>query len=322
MSEIDRERKGDEKIMKNVVVCKYGHYYNAELYSRCPHCDRQGIEECKVEGQIKEHNTSFEKSVGTSEGGNGGAGDGKQKNGGIGWHNLFHSSGHKEKKGTEKKGTEIITKEKAENISGTIQLYEDAENNIGIDDRREEVNIGIRPVVPGKEIMEKPEIEYIEYGRNTASVQTAYVQEKADDIGKTVMVQYGQDEGENALQSSYMTEPVAGWLVCVKGRYLGQSFVIKAGKSVLGRNADSDICVEESTVSHEQALIMFEPRAQQFYLKVMEKAAFMYVNKEPILERIQLNAYDCIEIGEKTAFIFVPLCGESFNWKNYVNSVN
>lgn len=319
--------------MKNVVMCKYGHYYNAELYSQCPHCEKEENANYIDGAQIYEHSAELEKSVEADRGNHIEAGDDKQKKGGIGWPNLFYSKNHKMKSNTQEKEKEILYKEKAEDISQTIQLYEKAEDisqtmqlyeneENNIEDMQEEMNIGIHPVTPNKTIMKKPHIEYAVCDRNQELERFDYREKRADDIGKTIMVQYGQGEGENIPQGSCMTEPVAGWLVCIKGRYLGQSFVIKAGKSILGRNADSDICIEESTVSHEQALIMFEPRTQQFYLKGMEKAAFMYVNKEPIMDRIQLNSYDCIEIGEKTAFIFIPLCGERFDWKNYANGDN
>lgn len=155
-------------------------------------------------------------------------------------------------------------------------------------------DIELTPVTPNKEIMKKPEKrEYVKEVQN-------------DDEMKTVQV--------------YNTpnEPVVGWLVCVKGACMGDSYTIRSGNNKIGRNRDNDIVIEDSTISREQAVIMFEPRKQKFHLIPNPNASkFMYINDDEVIERMYLEPYTHIEIGENVEFVFVPFCGEHFNWKDY-----
>lgn len=126
------------------------------------------------------------------------------------------------------------------------------------------------------------------------------------------------DEMRTVMQFGIERPPVVGWLICVKGECQGRSFEICSGNNTLGRNSDNNIVIDDSTVSREQAIITFEPRKQNFSLKPKDNSQFMYTNNKEIVDRIQLTPYMHIEIGEKTEFIFVPFCGESFNWKEYI----
>lgn len=126
------------------------------------------------------------------------------------------------------------------------------------------------------------------------------------------------DEMRTVMQFGIERPPVVGWLICVKGECQGRSFEICSGNNTLGRNPDNDIVIDDSTVSREQAIIIFEPRKQNFSLKPKDNSQFMYTNNKEIVDRIQLTPYMHIEIGEKTEFIFVPFCGENFNWKEYI----
>ena len=132
------------------------------------------------------------------------------------------------------------------------------------------------------------------------------------------VINNSNDEMRTVMQFGRERQPVVGWLICVKGECQGRSFEICSGKNTLGRNPDNDIVIDDSTVSREQAIIKFEPRKQNFSLKPKDSNQCMYTNDEEIEDRIQLTPYMHIEIGEKTEFIFVPFCGENFNWKEYI----
>lgn len=132
------------------------------------------------------------------------------------------------------------------------------------------------------------------------------------------IINNSNDEMRTVMQFGRERPPVVGWLICVKGECQGRSFEICSGNNTLGRNSDNDIVIDDSTVSREQAIIIFEPRKQNFFLKPKDNSQFMYTNDEEIADRIQLTPYMHIEIGEKTEFIFVPFCGENFSWKEYI----
>ena len=157
----------------------------------------------------------------------------------------------------------------------------------------EKSSIDIKPVLPSGNVINKPE------NRNV-SVRT-----QEDDM-KTVQIY------------NTKSEPVVGWLVCVKGECLGESFEIYGGNNKLGRCSDSDICIADSTISREQATIKFEPRKQKFHLMPVDNGKFMYIDGEEVLDRVCLEPHMHIEIGEKVELIFVPLCGDNFNWKDYI----
>lgn len=158
----------------------------------------------------------------------------------------------------------------------------------------EHSEIELKPVIPNKDIMIKPDKnDFVERMKN-------------DDDMKTVQVY------------STTNELVVGWFVCVKGVCLGESYVIHTGNNKIGRSKDNDIVINDSTISREQAIVMFEPRKQKFHLVPNSSASkFMYINDNEVVERMYLEPYTHIEIGENVELVFVPFCGEKFDWKDY-----
>jgi hypothetical protein len=107
--------------------------------------------------------------------------------------------------------------------------------------------------------------------------------------------------------------PVAGWLVCIKGAYSGESFSIRLNRNFIGRSHESDIVLEgDSSVAWEKhAILIYEPRSGAFLAMPGESRELYYVNGQPVFAMMPLNAGDQIEIGNEI-FLFVPLCGQSF----------
>ena len=114
-------------------------------------------------------------------------------------------------------------------------------------------------------------------------------------------------------------DPVVGWLVCIHGEHFGESFQIGAGMNSIGRSEGNRIVLNrDPSVSREKhALITFEPKHRQFYVKPGDSSGLTYVNDEYITETKRVNAKDVIEIGN-SRFLFVPLCGEDFTWEDYM----
>ena len=111
-------------------------------------------------------------------------------------------------------------------------------------------------------------------------------------------------------------KPVVGWLVCIEGKNKGCDYRICAEDNSIGRIPSMNIAiVDDETVSRENhATIFYEAQENAFYFAQGRGASSMVrVNGKPTLSTIQLAAYDQIEIGE-TKLVFVPLCGEDFDW--------
>lgn len=113
-------------------------------------------------------------------------------------------------------------------------------------------------------------------------------------------------------------EPVVGWIICVEGEYMGESFSLKSGRNNIGRSLAMDIALaKEKSVSRERhASITYEPNKMKFYIQSGESSGLTYVNDELIMMFTELNDYDVITLGA-SKFVFLRLCGEKFSWDNY-----
>ncbi len=114
-------------------------------------------------------------------------------------------------------------------------------------------------------------------------------------------------------------DPVVGWLVCIGGPNLGRDHRIHAGLNRIGRDHTNEICIsEDSKISREkQATLAFDPEHRFFYLQHGGGRNLTYVNNKPALEMMQLNSGDRIKMGE-SLLLFVPLCGEEFQWSEVI----
>jgi hypothetical protein len=115
------------------------------------------------------------------------------------------------------------------------------------------------------------------------------------------------------------TEPVVGWLVCVKGSYFGQSFTLKAGNNSIGRSLDMDVpLAQENTVSRNRhCLITFEPENRDFFIQPGESSGLTYLNGTLIMSFTKMGIRDHIKLGS-CEFIFYPLCDDTFTWDDMI----
>ncbi|MGN0370217.1 MAG: FHA domain-containing protein [Butyrivibrio sp.] len=123
------------------------------------------------------------------------------------------------------------------------------------------------------------------------------------------------------VYADVQTEPVVGWLVCVKGESIGESFNLKAGKNAIGRGGGMDVMLaKERSVSRDKhAVITYEPKKKNFFIQPGESSGLVYLNDELLMSFSQLTAYDSIQLGE-AVFKFVPFCGESFIWEDWLEN--
>ena len=113
-------------------------------------------------------------------------------------------------------------------------------------------------------------------------------------------------------------EPVVGWIICVEGEYMGESFSLKSGRNNIGRSLAMDIALaKEKSVSRERhASITFEPNQKKFYIQSGESSGLTYVNGELIMMFTELKDYDVITLGQ-SRYVFLRLCGKKFSWDDY-----
>lgn len=114
-------------------------------------------------------------------------------------------------------------------------------------------------------------------------------------------------------------EPAVGWITCIKGKGIGETFTIKAGKNSIGTSLSSEISLakEDGIARDRHAQITFEPKKRQFFIQNGDSDGLTYVNGELLTTFAELKNYDKIALGE-TEFIFTALCGKEFTWDDYV----
>lgn len=135
----------------------------------------------------------------------------------------------------------------------------------------------------------------------------------ADDDSKTVY--FGNTFG--AVQGS---EPVVGWLVCVKGDYYGQSFVLKTGRNFIGRASNMDIVLaKDNSVSRDRhAIVLYEPKKREFLAQPGDSRSLFYLNDDVVLMTERLSKGDILTLGN-TKLMFVPCCGPDFGWDDILD---
>lgn len=181
----------------------------------------------------------------------------------------------------------------------------------------------------------EPEQQGIQHKEEKSTdIETAVIEATANYDGKTfgyfsIKRDYNKaSEKESSSTANYKpeqhvpvnAEPVVGWLVCVRGKHLGQSFNIYAGNNSVGRNNNNRIVLpEDNSVSREKhAIVVFEPKKAEFYIKSGDSNGLVYLNGETVFETKRIEKYDKIEIGA-TVLMMIPLCGEQFSWEDYLN---
>jgi pSer/pThr/pTyr-binding forkhead associated (FHA) protein len=106
---------------------------------------------------------------------------------------------------------------------------------------------------------------------------------------------------------------VVGWLVGLNGVVRGESFPVRMGRNVLGRDRRSDIVVNDDQASSHHADLVFRPEERRFILMDHNSTNGTYVNETEIEPRRDLATRDVIRIGAHK-FLFVPLCDDGFFW--------
>lgn len=106
---------------------------------------------------------------------------------------------------------------------------------------------------------------------------------------------------------------VVGWLIGITGSVRGESYPIRIGRNILGRDRKSDIVIHDEQASAHHADLVFRLDEKRFILMDHNSTNGTYVNEEEIEPRRDLQPRDEIRIASQK-FLFFPLCSDTFCW--------
>jgi serine phosphatase RsbU (regulator of sigma subunit)/pSer/pThr/pTyr-binding forkhead associated (FHA) protein len=84
-------------------------------------------------------------------------------------------------------------------------------------------------------------------------------------------------------------------LLTIKGPNAGQQFPLAGASTVLGRQADADICLESQAVSRHHARVLADNGA--YYVEDLHSSNGTYVNGKRIRERVAFTPQDTLQVG-------------------------
>lgn len=129
------------------------------------------------------------------------------------------------------------------------------------------------------------------------------------EVDRTVVVRSAESEREIDTGRRY----VVGWLVGLSGSARGESFPVRMGKNVLGRDRRADVVVNDDQASSHHADLIFRPDEARYILMDHNSTNGTFVNEAEIVPRRDLGPRDVIRIGSHR-FLFVPLCARGRIW--------
>jgi hypothetical protein len=136
----------------------------------------------------------------------------------------------------------------------------------------------------------------------------------------TPAMKMGQPKTQYIHSDGVDSDPVAGWVVVVKGPGRGNFSPIFVGMNSLGRDASQRVCLNygDDSISREaHAYITYDEEQRCFYLQHGGKSNLVRLGMQPVLSPTELQPNDLIRIG-RTTLLFVPCCGPDFSWTDEV----
>lgn len=291
----------------NIVNCKKGHFFDFDAYSTCPHCgapvadmnsandQQQNIEKKKFWNR-KQNNSDENQEPHDSR-------------------TLDFYNGYKEHYGdnnSDYKGVPVDDfKNHEDDFLGNDDISGKSDMYIYNEKKNEDVILDIQK--------QNKSSEYQDDNDNSSSLKDAIKNASASNEGKTMSYFSSVTSESSSVSKVPASDPTVGWIVCVGGCHIGETFSIYSGKNSIGRSSENRIVISsDNQVSRQKhALIIYEPKKRNFYLQPGDSSGLTYLNDEYITDSNKLNKGDVIEIGE-SKFIFVPLCGDDFTWEDYL----
>jgi hypothetical protein len=122
---------------------------------------------------------------------------------------------------------------------------------------------------------------------------------------------------QHPKRTDFHQDPVVAWLVVIGGPGLGAYRAVFEGNNTIGRSSGQRIPIDfgdESISAEEQAYLRYDSTDRQFLLVPnLAKTNVISVNEMKPTSAVKLAAMDVITMG-RTQLVFVPFCGEDFDW--------
>lgn len=119
---------------------------------------------------------------------------------------------------------------------------------------------------------------------------------------KEKKIEFVEEVSSNILEDIKKISDVSSGLVIIKGPNIGDKFLINKSKFTIGRNPESDIFLDDITVSRKHAVL--KKVGKDFRIKDSGSLNGSYINGE-IVENAALKDGDRIQIGK---YIFLFFC--------------
>jgi hypothetical protein len=122
---------------------------------------------------------------------------------------------------------------------------------------------------------------------------------------------------QKVVRNKFHQDPVVGWLVVIGGPGLGAFRPVFEGNNTVGRSSGQRIPIDfgDETISgEEQAYLRYDSADRKFlFVPNLAKTNVVQVNDKKPTGAVELQAMDVITMG-RTQLVFVPFCGEAFDW--------
>lgn len=132
----------------------------------------------------------------------------------------------------------------------------------------------------------------------------------------TVLRRPKRERSDGTGDTAGMADPVTGWLVVVGGPGKGRSLQLGLGRNEVGRAATAKVRLDfgDKEISRDaHAFVTYDDEARGWYVHQGGGRNLVRLNGQPVLEAAALPPRSEIRIGA-TTLLFVPLCGEHFDW--------
>lgn len=279
-----------------LTKCNNNHYYDADKFSQCPHCGRSVKQPTVSQKQEPQSQWDISQNPNMHH-----SGKTISKTSSMWQINRSHDE---EPQANTVRG--LITEENAPApvFDGRIDTVDAESENV----QKDPMTLGQQKSVRSSAY----EGEMQEENRHAGSGQL----QSAVNMAKGSV--HTEDTKTVAFYNFSEAEPVVGWIVCVKGTYLGESFPLKAGRNLVGRSLKMNVALaKELSVSRDRhAIIIYEPKKRKFYIQPGETSGLSYINEELLMLPAEIHDYDKLQFGDGE-FIFRSLCGENFTWEDY-----
>ena len=259
----------------NIIQCKRGHYYDANVYETCPHCrkDASGFDDKTIGNDNMQGNSSGEFGINTTAG---------------------------------IMGDPYVERRPLPPIKPVTPVSSSTPDN---------PLPPVRPWTPGDVVQltdddgEDTTKQLQGMDKNDNIVPAGWVIS-----GKEDRIRSGESAAATP-EYRYTNNPITGWLVCIKGSNVGKAFPLVTGQNFIGRDSKMNVCLQNdrSVSRSKHGIIAYEPKNRCFYAQPGESHSLFYVNDKVVLNPIELKDRDKIEVG-KHILVFVPFCDERFGW--------